>query len=422
MRILVISNLYPPVAVGGYEARCAHTVQWLARSHDVLVLTSRHRRRGVAPDPRVLRELPFLAEGIRGTLRAPLAALHATRLLRRLVRRHDPDLVFVWNASQIPGAAIRAAQTWGKPVAFSIADPWLGAFVEGDQFLRHLVPGDRGARRGWALIVRLVNRLPALRIELATPHPVAIAWNSRALRRMTSIPAGISVALERVIHPATQNEKLFSSLERAPSTVPTVAFVGRLEHEKAPDVAYRAIALLRDRHSIDARLVLVGHRDADTRRQLDALAVELGIGDLLDIRGPLPPEGVARVLGEAHAILVPSRWQEPFGLVCLEAALARAPVVASMSGGMPEMLAAEEEALFFPIDDVDSCVAALVRTFTDEPATAARVGRALERAQSYSLERYRAAYDEFVEDVVGASRAASSSAALAQQLAQLPDV
>jgi glycosyltransferase involved in cell wall biosynthesis len=404
MRILVISNLYPPVAVGGYEARCAHTVEWLARGHELLVLTSSRRRRALKGDSRVLRELPLLAEGVRGTLLAPLASLRAVRLVKRVLREHSPDLVFVWNASHIPRAAVLAAQAWGKPVAFSVGDPWPGVFVEGDQFLRYLAPGreDHGLRRAWAHVVRLLNRLPDLRVELDVPRPGSIAWNSDALRQTTALPACISPLLERVIHPSTRQEELFSTLERAPASEPTVAFVGRLELEKAPDVACRAIALLRDRHGLDCRLVLVGSGHAAAVRQLERLIDELSIRDRVEIRGSLPARGVAEVLASAHALVVPSRWQEPFGLVCLEAALARVPIVASLSGGMPEMLTPGEEALFFPIDDELACAQALARTLTEPGTTAARVLAAYERASTYSLARYRDEYDAFVEDAVRA--------------------
>jgi glycosyltransferase involved in cell wall biosynthesis len=405
MRILVISNLYPPVAVGGYEIRCAHTMQWLARSHEVLVLTSRHRRGALAPEDweldereHVLRELPFLPQNKRGSLRAPLAALRAARIMRRTLRGQRPDLVFVWNASQIPRAAVRIAQSWGVPVAFSVADPWFDAFAGGDQFLRHLQPGDRGLRRVWGAIVRLVNRLPSLRVELECSRPAAIVWNSQALREMTPIPALIEPTLQRVIHPASRNEELFAGVARDPASTPTIAFVGRIEWEKAPDVACRAVALLGERHGIQARLVLAGTGDGAALRSLRELVHELGIEDRVELRGPLTPRGVAQLLSCAHALVVPSRWQEPFGLVCLEGALARAPVVASRSGGMPEMLQAEQEALFFEIDDIEGCAAALARTLTDRHGSEERAGRAFIRAGSYSLERYRADYEAFVQE------------------------
>lgn len=357
----------------------------------------------------MLRKLPLLPEDWRGTVCAPFASLYAARLMRRLVRRLHPDLVFVWNGSRIPRAALCAACDLGCAVAFSVADPWFGAFVEGDQFLRYLVGSARGTRRAWAPVAKLVNRLPGLRIDPNAARPASIAWNSEALRRMTPTPTSIVAVLERVIYPASDHEELFAGIERAPSASPTIAFVGRLEQQKAPDVAVRAVGLLRDRYGIDARLVIAGSGEPPAQRALEQLVVDLGVEDRVELRGQLDQPAVAQLLAGAHALLVPSRWQEPFGLVCLEGALGRVPVVASLSGGMPEMLQSESEALFFPIDDVDACAAALARTLTDAAATARRVRAAFQRAGTYSMRRHNAEYDAFVADVVNASRPAAGS-------------
>ncbi|HEY8304558.1 MAG TPA: glycosyltransferase family 4 protein [Solirubrobacteraceae bacterium] len=402
----MISNLYPPVAVGGYETRCAHTAQWLARRHEIVVLTSSLRRRGLKGEPDVYRDLPFVPEKRLGVLLAPLASARAVRVVKRALRRHEPDLVFVWNASNIPRAGVRVAQGSKIPVAFSLADPWLGSFTKGDLFLRYLAGEARGWRGAWSWLMRLTNRLPWLRIELEEAFPASLVWNSQALRNLTPIPSGVRPALERVIHPTTAHERLFAAVRRSPAPMPTIAFVGRLEPEKAPDLAIRALALLRESHGLDVRLLLMGTGEPTVVSQLEDLVRALRLEDRVELRGAVPIESVASALGEAHAIVVPSRWQEPFGLVCLEAALARVPVVASMSGGMPEMLEPGEEALFFAIDDVDACAAALADTLTDKSAAAERVRRARARADDYSLERYREAYDAFVEDALLAGREA----------------
>jgi glycosyltransferase involved in cell wall biosynthesis len=417
MRILTISNLYPPVAVGGYETRCAHTMEWLARSHDIVVLTSRMSRRGLAAEQDIHRDLPFVPETRWGVLLAPLASLRAVRTMRRALRRHKPDLIFVWNASNLPRAAVRVAQESGIPVAFSLADPWLGNFAEGDMFLRYLLGDARGMHRVWGWVARCVNSLPALRVDLDTPRPASLVWNSNALHDLTPIPKAVAPILERVIYPGTDHEKLFVELKRVPAAVPTIVYVGRVEPQKAPDTAVRALALLRERHGIDARLLVLGSGERAHVRALEDLVDELGLGEAVELRGKLPIEGVAAALAEAHAIVVPSRWQEPFGLVCLEAAFARVPVVASLSGGMPEMLEPEREALFFPIDDVDACAAILARTLNDWSAAEERARRARERADSYSLRGKREAFEVFVGEALQAGHEALASSLTAQPYA-----
>src|ERR671936_2499776 len=112
MRILVVSNLYPPAVYGGYEVLCAETVKRLRERHEVVVLTS--AAESAPAEPGVVRELELLPPGKGSILRAPIAALRAARATRRLIRSFQPDLVFVWNGAQIPQAAFAWPSTRGR--------------------------------------------------------------------------------------------------------------------------------------------------------------------------------------------------------------------------------------------------------------------------------------------------------------------
>jgi hypothetical protein len=97
-------------------------------------------------------------------------------------------------------------------------------------------------------------------------------------------------------------------------------------------------------------------------------------------------------------MIVPSVWDEPFPLVTIEGALARVPLVASDVGGIGEGMHDEQHALLFARGDARLAAAALARTLREQPATAARVERAYERAQAFRLDAYLDAQERFVED------------------------
>jgi glycosyltransferase involved in cell wall biosynthesis len=395
MRILVISNLFPPAVRGGYEVLCAETVKRLRERHDVMVLTSGSDE---APsEPGVKRELELLPIGKRSALRSPLAALSSAKATRRLLGSFQPELIFVWNGAHIPHAAIRLSEYFGAPVAYSVAEHWFGGLYKRDQFTRHLPPGDTGVRRLWARVVQTVNRHPALRIEVERKTPVSICWVSDALRRGTELPPTVDPVVQRVIYTGVHDPELWMGIERRPPTdPPTIAFVGRLEEQKGPSVAYRALAALRDHHGIDAQLKLAGRGAPEELLLLDRLAKELDIEDRVKLLGQLDQRGVGEMLAGASALVVPSTWQEPSGGVCLEGGLARVSVVASRSGGMPEGLREEEHALYFPIGDAEACAAALARVLTDTAQTEARTARAFERARQFNFDNYMAQIEEFL--------------------------
>ncbi|CAL9670434.1 D-inositol 3-phosphate glycosyltransferase [Actinosynnema sp. ALI-1.44] len=119
-----------------------------------------------------------------------------------------------------------------------------------------------------------------------------------------------------------------------------LAFVGRIQPLKAPDVLLKAAAdLLAREPGVRDRLVVlvVGGPSGSgmkTPEDLKLLAGELGISDVVRF---LPPQGgaaLARVYRAADVVAVPSH-NESFGLVALEAQACGTPVVAAAVGGLP---------------------------------------------------------------------------------------
>ena len=399
MRILVISNIYPPAVEGGYEVECAAVVDHLRERHRVLVLTST-RGSESGRTPGVVRRLPWPGPARARSLLAPVDAVRAAVTARRALASFRPELVFVWNGATIPQAAIRIAETSGPPVAYRVCEHWFGQLYRSDRFTRHLLPGDRGLRAVWAALMRLVNRLPVLRLDPTRPVPAAICWNSQALKRLSPAPPSVQVALERFVIPATAQSETFVGIARNPAEVPTIAFIGRLEPYKGLDVVYRAVAALRDEHGLEVRLEVAGSGDRDYQSSLSELAAELSIGAAVEHRGKLDPAGLRRMLTEAHVVAVPSVWDEPAPLVCAEAALARVPVVASRVGGIPEMLRDEEQTLLFEPGDAEDCALALARTLREPEATARRVDSAFEAAQRFRHPAYLELIDDFLAEAL----------------------
>jgi glycosyltransferase involved in cell wall biosynthesis len=408
MRILVVSNLYPPAAEGGYERRCADTVAGLSHVHEFFVLTSSRGREQADDDPRVRRDVRFLRHRRLDSVRAPLAALGGARAMRAALADWRPDLIFVWNADDIPHSALWVAQQSGVPIAFHVAAPWLDGLYTRDRFARHLSGDDRGVRRAWAGLMRLVNRAPSLRIVPGTPLQASVSWVSEATRMQSPAPAFLKPTLARVIYPSTRRCERFAAA--APRRAvgggggPLIAFAGRLEEQKGPDIALRALAHLAGELGVPARLELAGPGAPSYRRSLERLAVRLRIADRVIFHGPLELDGVIDLFARADVVVIPSVWQEPFGMVLIEAALTGAPVVASLSGGMPEALRPELEALYFPIGDWRACAAALADTLGDHASTAARVERARRRAASFAFDAYLERMADFVERSVESER------------------
>jgi len=197
---------------------------------------------------------------------------------------------------------------------------------------------------------------------------------------------------------------------RSPAPDPEIVFLGRVTPYKGVKVAIEAVAMLRSEHDIPARLVVVGPEDSPHGAEMRRLAERLGISAAVSWRGQLTPEQAAGELAHAHALIVPSLWQEPFPLVTIEGALARVPLVASDVGGIGEGMHDEEHALLFAPGDARAAAAALARVLREREPTAARVQRARARAQEFRLGPYLEEQERFLADALAAAGQARATA------------
>jgi D-inositol-3-phosphate glycosyltransferase len=116
-----------------------------------------------------------------------------------------------------------------------------------------------------------------------------------------------------------------------------VAFVGRIQPLKAPDVLVRAAAeVLRAQPERRLRVLIVGGPSGTGLERPDALiqlAAELGIAEHITFLPPQPPDRLVQVYRAADLVAVPS-YNESFGLVAIEAQASGTPVLAADVGGL----------------------------------------------------------------------------------------
>ena len=381
---------------------CEDTVTALSREHHITVLTS-GRGRGTTGSPAVdegpvvRRSLPYLSYSRTDSFLAPASAVRGAREMRATLDVARPDLVLVFNAAQIPHSALWVVHERGLRMAMYVCAPWLDGLYSRDRFARHLSERGTWARAPWTAAMRAVNRLPGLRIDTGLPLTASVAWASHATMQQSPPPSFMSVNVSTVIYPATRRHARFSRATRRPERELLIAFVGRLEPQKGPDVAIRAFArFVRDGGFPQARFELAGSGQPAYVKTLLQLAAALGVADRVVFRGQLELEQVVDLFERAHLLVAPSTWEEPSGGVILEAACASLPVVASLSGGMPEVLRPGTEALYFPIGDWEACADAWAAALADPVATTERAAHARARADALSFENYLNDMEAFI--------------------------
>ena len=175
-----------------------------------------------------------------------------------------------------------------------------------------------------------------------------------------------------------------------PAHEPIVAFVGRIQPLKAPDVLLRAAALLPGvRVLIAGGPSGTGHGTPDT---LTSLAAELGISDRVTFLPPQPREQLVNVYRAADLVAVPS-YSESFGLVAVEAQACGTPVVAAAVGGLPVAVADGSSGTLVVGHDPAHWAEAIAALLAADPA--ALSAAALAHAQQFS-------WDNTVDGLLGA--------------------
>jgi glycosyltransferase involved in cell wall biosynthesis len=133
----------------------------------------------------------------------------------------------------------------------------------------------------------------------------------------------------------------------------------------------------------DAHLALVGAGSREHAWQ--RLASDLGIGFRVHFLGLR--NDVEHVLAASDLVVVPSQWEEAFGLAVIEAMAAGKPVVVTRSGAMPAIVG--DCGIVVPKHDLDAMAAAIREMLANDALAAELAARGRARVEArYGMERY----------------------------------
>ena len=420
MRLLNLTNFYPPHARGGYEAWCEEVTNGLrARGHTVSVLTSRFRcASDVGPDPSwVHRDLHLEMDlaPLRNVVRFfTLRQEHERANLDRLsawVDALDPDCILVWGMWNLHRALPALAERL-RPnrVAYYFGDYWP---TLPSQYQAYWT----GPARNWVTaVLKTPLRRTALR-EMARDHVPTLelrhAMFATAFVRDELSRLGVRAADGRVVYGAIETQR-YARRQVEPSgdsDRPRLLWVGRLTADKGPDTAIEALALLVRDHGLSrASLVVVGGGDASCERSLRRLALELGVGDRIQFVGAQPKDAMPAFYRGADVFLFTSRWPEPFGRTLIEAMASGLAVVATAVGGAREILADGQNAVSVESGDAAALASGVTRVVRDSHFRDALVTRARQDAlTTFDIGRMTTDIEMFLQRVLDGDSSGASS-------------
>lgn len=372
--------MYPPHHLGGYELVWQSATRALrAAGHEARVLTT--DARPVPGDPSeedadVHRELRWYWRDHGWPRLSPRQRLaleqHNVRVFDRHVRDLAPDAVVWWSMGGMSLSLIASVRCRGLPAVGFVHDDWMIYGPKVDAWLR-------GVRRLPAPLASTVGRVTRIPVDADLDGASRWLFVSETTRRRARELGGLSLRDSGIAHSGIDP----SYVGRPLSTHPwrwRLLNVGRIDPRKGIDTAVDAVMAL----PREARLTVVGEGDERELAALRARAARLGVAERVRFVGARGREALRELYGASDVVVFPVRWEEPWGLVPLEAMALGRPVIATGRGGSGEYLRDGKNCLLFQADDPSALARALRRLAQDDALRARLQAGGLATAQLYT--------------------------------------
>jgi glycogen synthase len=416
VKILVLTNLYPPHHAGTYDYRCETIVNALKlRGHQVHVLTSKHgmsiEQRGEEVERRLILNGVYEHPQVSRLRELRRLETHNHEALRETIAAFQPDLIHVFSLHGLSKSLIFSLRNSRLPTVYDVADYWLAHGIMEDPWLRWWNSGSapfgnafwRGVletfgRRSSADAVaptRLMkgyDRVPGLFSAPGKPEPIQpnsiaafrfdrLYFCSQSLKQATE-EAGFRVNHGEVIYPGIAAQSYVGEIRPASAPVSRLLIVSTLDAKSGVKTAVKALNVARD-NKVKASLSIYGRGDsdyiADLRSYIAMHQLHVEFLPVSNLVRDLPS-----VFKRHDALLYTSEWNEPYTLTPLEAMASGLPVIGASVGGAGELFRHGDNALtYMPGDEAD--LARRIQEMQEQPELRCRMA---ENAQQDVLSKY----------------------------------
>ena len=395
MRILFLSNFFPPARPGGYTQWCHEVAEHLQkRGHTIGVLTSRHEQAKALPDEQNVYRLLHLEGDL--IYYRPLHFFtkwkkqHRENLafLEQIVKDFAPDLLFVWGMWALSRALpALAEQLLPGRVVYYLSDYWPSTQN------MHTTYWEAPPNHWYMRFPKGALRFVASQILAHEKHPILRFENavcvSNALKRHL-IVAGLPLEHARVIHGGTDVERFKEEGNEHLLDGPLrLLYAGQIAQHKGVHTAIEAIAKLVNGHGNgNVQLTIMGTGHPGYESCLRHMVAAEGLHDVVHFRAPVTREEIPVVLREHSVLIFPSIYEEPLARMTQEAMASALIVIGTTTGGTAEILRDGQNGLTFPAGDSDALVRQVKRLLL-EPGLAARLAAAGRQSvlEYFNLER-----------------------------------
>lgn len=412
MRMLFVSNFYPPHHLGGYEMLCHEvTTHMIARGHQVSVLTSTYGLNGYQQEePGIYRKLRLESDihfyRPHHTLRYWANRRANMSAVEDVVTEVNPEVVVVWGMWNLSNLVAKRIETLvGSRTVYYISDRWPTipnahrAYWEQEETSRPAQIFKALFRPSVRLILHEAWEPTDLRFE-------NVLICSEAMRDQLlddGAPFDHAEVLYHGIDPHPYREARARHTDDHDSDKLRLVFVGTLVPHKGPHTIIEALTHLReDEPDVPVSLTILGKGHPPYEERLRRLAQRGQLETHVTFHEPIPRSELPDFLAQFDVLVQPSIYAEPQARISQEAMAAGLVLVATPTGGTREILEHNRNGLEFEPEDAEE-LATQIRRLRENPELAQRLTRAAWETVSerFTIFRMIEAFEAFVQAVAG---------------------
>lgn len=370
MKILTVTNYYPPYFIGGYEIACKETMEFLkAKGHKVMVITSDYLK-DKDEDENVIRKMKYSNPS---KIQQKINEYRNYKILEKYIQKFKPDLVYFWSLRGIGINIIKAVEEKNIPKVFEIGDFWMYGYMQ-PSFKKKIISLVPFIKR------KHVNISPAICVSKWVQKEMKTVYKSETTY---------------VYHNATFIPKVTL---RKTSPIKFI-FSGRLDREKGLDIAIKALIKFSKKYRESPfTFDIYGSGDAHFIQECKLLATPIRSKVIFKGKVDLKRE----IYTSASILLMPTRMREPFGLVIIEAMAHRCAVIATNAYGPSEIISHEENGLLFRYEDYNDLFHNIEKLYFDRGLLKRLQDNAYDHAsKNYSLTCVKSKVEKTLLDIAG---------------------
>jgi glycogen synthase len=366
MKILVISNFYPPYSFGGYEVLCRMISKFLeSKGHNVQILTSSYGLESPSSDGTIHRLLSYRLDAPETPVSLKETIERDTgdnRSLKKVISNLKPDLVYVFDMARLSKSLLINMQEFNIPVVYHFSGGWFAFDWMVDNWLvywKYNNPGNKillhMKQKFLGLITRDLFKKYAKKITSIDSKNIKIKYalfGSDFLRlqykqycKNNFLWDNSEILYDGVID-IKQFQKRTQTLNK--DNLLRLLYVGRVAKYKGVHTAVYAVAkLIKMKYNVS--LSIAGPIiDKEYGEELHKIVSEKLPVDFL---GQVDYKVIQNIYSRHDVLIFPSIVDEAFGRVPIEAMAGGLAVLATGTGGSKEFLRDGENCLLFKPDN-----------------------------------------------------------------------